>query len=256
MVYRCEEVIRLPSVTGQPLYKQLVAYFKEKIESGEWVVGEQIPSERELCRQFDVSRITVRQAIAEAEKEGLLEAVQGKGTFVARPKIHQELQQITSFKETMTMWGMVPRTNVIRIDSEPADLTIASVLGLTEGEPVLHLDLIGYGDQWPMVVYHSTFPYRTGMLLAEEAKKLEAAGEGFSTFDLYENAGLEKPGMVKQTYEVGIASSQIGELLQVPEGQPLFHVTSIFYSAAEQPLEFRTAYYRGDKYKFYITRRL
>jgi len=246
----------LPSVLGQPLYKQLVAYFKEKIQSGEWAVGEQIPSERELCKQFDVSRITVRQAIAEAEKEGLLHAVQGKGTFVAKPKIHQELHQITSFKETMTMWGMVPRTKVVRIESEPANLTLASVLGITEGEPVVHLELVGYGDQLPMVVYQSTFPHRTGMLLAEEAKKLEAAGEGFSTFDLYEKAGLERPGMVKQTYEVGAAAGRVAELLQLPEGQPLFQVTSIFSSATEQPMEFRTAYYRGDKYKFYITRRL
>jgi GntR family transcriptional regulator len=243
-------------VLGQPLYKQLIAYFKEKIESGEWAVGEQIPSERELCKQFDVSRITVRQAIAEAEKEGLLQAVQGKGTFVAKPKIHQELQQITSFKETMAMWGMVPRTKVFRIESEPADLTIASVLGMTEGEPVVHLELVGYGDQLPMVYYHSTFSHRIGILLAEEAKKLEEAGEGFSTYDLYEKAGLEKPGMVKQTYEVGTASALIGERLQIPEGQPLFRVTSIFSSIAEQPLEFRTAYYRGDKYKFYITRKL
>jgi len=246
----------LPSVLGQPLYKQLVAYFKEKIEAGEWAVGEQIPSERELCKQFDVSRITVRQAIAEAEKEGLLQAVQGKGTFVAKPKIRQELQQITSFKETMTMWGMVPRTKVIRIDTEPADLAIASVLGIMEGEPVIHLELAGYGDQLPMVYYHSTFSHRVGMLLAEEAKRLEAAEEGFSTFDLYERAGLEKPGMVKQTYEVSVASAEIGRLLEIPEGQPLFRVTSIFSSGTEQPLEFRTAYYRGDKYKFYITRRL
>jgi len=246
----------LPSESGQPLYKQLVAYFKEKIESGEWAVGTQIPSERELCKQFDVSRITVRQAIAVAEKEGLLQAVQGKGTFVAKPKIHQELQQITSFKETMTMWGMVPRTKVLRIESEPADLAIASVLGIPEGGPVVHLELIGYGDDLPMVYYHSTFSHPIGKRLAEEAKKLEEAGEGFSTYDLYARAGLEQPGMVKQTYEVGAASARVGELLQIPEGQPLFHVTSIFSSRAERPLEFRTAYYRGDKYKFYITRRL
>jgi len=61
---------------------------------------------------------------------------------------------------------------------------------------------------------------------------------------------------VKQTYEVGAATAQIGELLQIPEGQPLFRVTSIFSTASEQPLEYRTAYYRGDKNKFYITRRL
>lgn len=246
----------MPAELGQPLYKQLVAYLKEKIESGEWAVGEQIPSERELCKQFNVSRITVRQAISVVEKEGLLQAVQGKGTFVARPKIHQELQQITSFKETMAMWGMVPRTKVFCIESEPADLTIASVLGITEGEPVIHLKLVGYGDDLPMVYYHSTFFHHIGKRLAEEAKKLEAAGEGFSTYDLYDRAGIERPGMVKQTYEVGTASSPVSELLQISEGQPLFHVTSIFSSTEERPLEFRTAYYRGDKYKFYITRRL
>lgn len=241
---------------GQPLYKQLIAYIRKNIESGEWSVGEQIPSERELCKQFAVSRITVRQAIAEAEKEGLLQRVQGKGTFVAKPKINQELQQITSFKETMTMWGMQPRTIVYRIETEPADLQTSSVLGLTEGEPVVHLELLGYGDDTPMVFYHSTFSYDIGMQIVEAGKKMEEEGEGFSTYDLYEKAALEKPYMVRQTFEVCGASKFIGERLQIETGQPVFFVTSIFSSQAEQPLEFRTAYYRGDKYKFYITRKL
>ncbi|OUM86064.1 MAG: hypothetical protein BAA01_01575 [Bacillus thermozeamaize] len=94
------------------------------------------------------------------------------------------------------------------------------------------------------------------MQIVEAGKRMEEEGEGFSTYDLYEKASLEKPYIVRQTFEVCGASSFIGERLQVETGQPVFYVTSIFSSQTEQPLEFRTAYYRGDKYKFYITRKL
>lgn len=240
----------------QPLYKQLVLYIRGQIESGDWPLGEQIPSERDLCNQFSVSRITVRQAIAEAENEGLLHRVQGKGTFVAKPKINQTLQKMTTFKETMNMWGLKPRTRIHHVFTEPSDLQTAALLGLTDGEPVVRLEMVGYGDEIPMVYYSSTLPQSSGWKLVDAAKEMEQQEEGFSTYDLYRVAGCEQPHMLRQTYEVAVADSSINNKLKTEIGSPVFKVTSIFCTKAEEPVEFRVAYYRGDKYKFYITRYL
>jgi len=88
-----------------PLYIQLKDLIQEKIESGVYAEGTAIPSERELCNMYEVSRITVRQAIERAVSEGLLVRRPGKGTYVSARKIHQPLERITSFGTTMTGTG-------------------------------------------------------------------------------------------------------------------------------------------------------
>src|SRR5699024_11697021 len=96
--------------TSVPLYEQLKDIIEHKINSNEYKVNEQIPSERELGETYDVSRVTVRQAIALAEKEGLVSKVHGVGTFVAKPKIKQQIEEITDFASTATQLGVDERT--------------------------------------------------------------------------------------------------------------------------------------------------
>lgn len=81
------------------LYYQLKTILAEKIHSGQWKVNDRIPTERELCDAYGVSRATVRLALGELENEGLLYRKQGKGTFVAAPKIEQLLSGFYSFSE-------------------------------------------------------------------------------------------------------------------------------------------------------------
>ncbi|MBI3962513.1 MAG: GntR family transcriptional regulator, partial [Deinococcus sp.] len=86
-----------------PLYYQLKELLRERIEAGEWEPGNQIPTEEELCERYKVSRITVREAIQGLVSEGLLYRQQGRGTFVAKAKIQQGLQRLTSFTEDMQL---------------------------------------------------------------------------------------------------------------------------------------------------------
>ena len=70
-----------------PIYVQIRTYIYDRIKSGEWKPGDQIPSERDLSSQFGVSRVTIRQALANLEDEDLVRRAQGQGTFVSTPKI-------------------------------------------------------------------------------------------------------------------------------------------------------------------------
>src|SRR5699024_586858 len=92
---------RIDPTSSTPLYTQLVEVLRDKIQSKELVPGGKLPSERELCEIYDVSRITVRNAISRAENEGLVERIQGMGTFVATTKYKQSLSEVKSFAATM-----------------------------------------------------------------------------------------------------------------------------------------------------------
>src|SRR5829696_3091820 len=94
-------------VKGGPLprYYQLKEILHEKIRTGQWQPGALIPSERELCAQYGLSRMTARQSVIELVREGLLYRVQGKGTFVARPRITQQLMALTGFSQDMAARG-------------------------------------------------------------------------------------------------------------------------------------------------------
>lgn len=237
-----------------PLYLQLKEAIRQKIESGAWAVGERIPSERELCELYQVSRITVRQAIAAAINEGLLFRQQGKGTYVAKPKINQTLASVTSFCDTMLSMGLAPSTRILGWKAVPVDMQLAQILDLPVYAQVINLKLLGLGSGQPMVVYDSAFPYDLGMKLVEKAEELQERGEPFSTLDLYSATGSKMPHTARQTFEANVADEVWSRLMQIKKGFPLFIITSLFLDNEGRPLEFRKAVYRGDKYKFSITR--
>jgi GntR family transcriptional regulator len=144
-----------------PLHQQLKATIEEHILSGEWLPGTQVPSERELCEQYDISRITVRQALTALVMEGRLIRAQGRGTFVGSPRIEQQLTQLTGFTQDMQARGKRPSTEKLAARSLYDILTKkyrlqpvramqqmeaiaypaaeAKLLGTRRGAPVLHI---------------------------------------------------------------------------------------------------------------------
>ena len=96
-----------------PLYHQLKEIIKEKIELGKWLPGDKIPSENELCKMYEISRNTAIKALDDLVQEGLLHRVQGKGTFVSKPKFEQPLTGFYSFSKVLKDKGMNPKDLII-----------------------------------------------------------------------------------------------------------------------------------------------
>ena len=237
-----------------PLYKQLSDLLRQQIEEGKIKPDHPIPSERSLCEKFRISRITVRQAISEMINQGMLYRKQGKGTFVAKRKINQGLVRFVNFARTVLELGMKPSTKIIRNDILPADIQIAKILDIPVTSQILKLSLLGMGDDEPLVLYESYFPLPLGKKLAKEAVIREKKQEPFSTYDLYEKTSNVLPRFVTQTFEAITADDRLASIMKVKKGAPIFMITSIFQTMDHLPLEFRTAMYRGDRYKFHITR--
>lgn len=235
-----------------PLHQQVKEKLYELINKKK--PGDQIPTERDLCRTFNLSRTTVRQAIQEAVNEGMLHRVQGKGTFIAKPKIRQELFRISTFKETITARGMVPRIKILEERHLPANLQTARLLNVSASEEIVSLSMIGYADEEPIVLYYCYLPAKIGRPTVDEARKRERAGEAFSTFELYRDRCSVLSHVTNQTFEATLADDGVASLLRIKKGDPVFRVTSIIFDHDNQPVEFKQAFYRGDKFNFNISR--
>src|SRR6266513_39474 len=111
-----------------PRYYQLKEIMRERVQSDEWMPGDLIPSERELGEQYGISRMTARQAITELVNEGLFYREQGKGTFVSRHKITQQLIRLTGFTEDIRARGQRPGAKVLSARMVPADEATAEKL--------------------------------------------------------------------------------------------------------------------------------
>lgn len=144
----------------EPFYYQLAKEIEGKIESGEWKKGEKITSERELCIQYNVSRITVRNAINELEKKGKLEKIQGKGTFVIGKNIVQSLGNVYSFSREMEKQGKITSTKLLIQKLIKADFKIASQLGIDEGSEIVYLERLRIADDLPIMLEKTYFDYK------------------------------------------------------------------------------------------------
>lgn len=142
-----------------PLYCQLASKIEEQIENGTYQEGDRIPSERELCDIYNVSRMTVRLAIDELVREGKIEKVQGKGTYVLNKSIVQDLNNVYSFSKEMEKQGKISSTQIIKREIVSADHKVASHLGIEDGEQVVFLERLRLAENVAIMVEKTWFPF-------------------------------------------------------------------------------------------------
>ncbi len=134
-------------------YQQVYESLETQIESGVYKPGDFLPPEPELCRQFNVSRTTVRKAVEILRARGLVLVQQGRGTTIAEPGIHtQRLNTITSFSETLKTFGMKGRNKVLSCRTVPATDSLAQELRVTKGEDLLQLRRLVIADGRPLAI--------------------------------------------------------------------------------------------------------
>ncbi len=122
-------------MTGEPLYSLVASRAEELIAAGTWKEGDRLPPERQLCRDWDVSRSTLRQALGELEARGLISRHRGRGTFVTRPRLQLPIAGAFSISEAMRQNGMAVSTRVIGVRVIEASRQLASDLACLPGDP-------------------------------------------------------------------------------------------------------------------------
>lgn len=231
-----------------PIYHQLEEQLKKQIREGLLQEEEAIPSEREYAEQFQISRMTVRQAISNLVREGLLYREKGRGTFVNKQKVEQELQGLTSFTEDMQMRGMKPSSRTLSFQTLPAPGGIASRLQIAEGSPVYEISRIRLADGLPMALETNYIPEALMPGLTEEDL-------GHSLYEYAENRLSLSIAEAGQEIEAAGAKNREAGLLSIQEGSPILLILRTTRLSDGTPFEFVQSAYRADRYKFIHTMR-
>ncbi|AZB41880.1 phosphonate metabolism transcriptional regulator PhnF [Bacillus sp. FJAT-42376] len=226
-----------------PIYYQVEENIKEKIHSGEWKSGDAIPSERQFCEQYSISRMTVRQAISNLVNEGILERKRGRGTFVSAAKLNQELTGITSFTEQMAEQGKKPETKVLSFEQTSSSKQAAKELGLDQDEEIYKVKRIRLADGEAIAYETLYMPVR----LFPDMTKKHAEG---SIYDYIENQCGLPIQYGKQELEAAEAGKKAADALKLDEGAPVLKIQRTSFTPDHTAVEYTKTIYRGDRYKY------
>lgn len=213
--------------------------------------GTRFPTDKELTVSFDVSRITVNQAVRSLVDSGYLRRMQGKGTFVTRPVFQRNELKLNSFSEDTIAMGFKPGARILTHRVVEPEEDIGKKLRLEPGEKVLYLERLMSADDEVIAVLYTSLPLK----LCKNFDEWFTA-EALDDVSLY--AVLEKKcgyrlAEAKETIESVNAGSREAALLSIPQGSALLWLRRSTYLDDGNPVEYSHLIYRGDRYKMDIT---
>jgi GntR family transcriptional regulator len=229
------------------LYSRVETVLASEITDGNLKVGDQLPTEDRLITRFGVSRITIRRAIQNLVSRGLVEIRRGKGTFVAAPKITQDLRELSGFVEDMHALGRKPTARVIGREIVTADATVASQLALTRGEHVVRIRRVRLADGVPLSFDETYLPLEIGKKIITNDLKVEPI---FSLLERKYNVPL-----IEAEYKLDAvaADGEVAAALKVKHRSPIFRIERTSYSTGSRPVDYERLHYRADLVQF-VTR--
>jgi GntR family transcriptional regulator len=235
--------VTLPPADGRPLYRRLLAQLRSDIGSGRLRPGDAISPELEIARSHRISRHTVRQAMIELTREGLLRRERGRGTFVARPPIVRSLGTFYSFAHEMQDRGLEFHTRVVHRDVRPASQVVAARLDLPAGALVIEMELLRLVEGSPVSLEFSVTPH------ARFASLLTADVTRQSLYDIMASAHGVAVTLGREELRPVVLDRRQAALLEVQPGSPAFHVSRETLAGTER-VEWRRSLVRGDRYLF------
>ena len=228
---------------GLSAHAQIEAEIARRIESGILRPGDQIPPERELVEQMQVSRMTLRQGLTRLVDRGLLERQRGRGTFVREPKVVHSLSNLTGLHGELLSQGLQPTARLLTKAEIPAPKAVADLLEIAEGAPVYWITRLRLGAGVPIAHETSYFPASLMPGLLEE--DLERG----SIYELMGQYGTRPVG-AKQSLEPVVARSEEAAMLEIAPGSPVMLIERIARDAQERAVEYAKDIYRGDRSRF------
>ncbi|MFC5958261.1 GntR family transcriptional regulator [Streptomyces pratens] len=205
--------------------------------------GSSMPAERFLALEFRTSRTTVRKALQELVSEGRLVRIQGKGTFVARPKIYRTLQ-LTSYTEDMRNQGLTPASQLLNIDHIAAGEELAALLEVERGEKVLRVERLRLAGGEPMAIEATHLSARRFPGLRRNLARRTSL---YTTLTEVYGVRLAE---ADETIETSPATPREAGLLHTDVGLPMLRLSRHSRDETGTPVEWVRAVYRGSRYRF------
>lgn len=230
-----------------PLYRQLVRSVEKKIQDGSFPEGTRIPSEQELMRRFGLSRVTVRQAMEDLFQRNMIVRKQGLGTFVQRPVMTQEVDDLFGFYPALLNRGLNPKTRVLSYEFVAADREARERLDLSPGEKVLRFSREYLLEPSLFLIIQMHIPQD----LAAKWTRREAV-EINSFRLLREKAGIQIQGS-SLAIRASLAAGKIGEWLRIAKGSPVLELRRLTYSVGKRPVEYAILFFPGESWELKTT---
>lgn len=225
--------------TWLPQYREIELALRARLRGMQ--PGERLPSDAELCREFDVSRMTARNAMQRLEADGLVQRIPGLGSFVVVPPSHRYADRLMAFSEEMRRQGRVPSSRLLAREIRPATESEAGALALAPGEPVILVTRLRLADGAPVAHERAVLVRRTGDVV------LAADLERGSLHEALAGAGIHlRRG--QGTITAAAATSEDAALLDVAEGSPLLVERRIIVDDHRRPIEATESRYPAERY--------
>ena len=225
-------------------YMQLYDILVHKITSGEWKPDERMPTEMELCRRYDLSRITVRDTLDMLASEGYIYRKQGKGTFVAVRPIEQKLTKLYTLREGIEAKGMIPSNKILSFKAVISDGKAQEALELKDGERVYELIRCFYASGIPYAVETSYIPVSIYPDMTAELIEARGLYKTMQFFNIIPERAVENLTAVK-------VSSEDALLLNVDSSDFAIKDERITYSG-EKVIEYTIDIIRSDFFSYTI----
>jgi GntR family transcriptional regulator len=224
-----------------PLYSQLVSIVKRNITAGTLSPGQLLPSEAELCKTFEISRSTVRQAIGALEAEGLVVRKQGRGTFVAEPKMRRKTENVYSFTSEISSMGLTPSSTLVEFEVIEPTPDIIKVLELNSKDTsVYRFTRIRNVDEEPLILETSFYPQYIYPKLSRELLKTH------SFYSLLYEVGIA-PASALDSYEAVVMGKEEAEMLGCTPGSCAFSLQRRTRTETGMIYEYTQSLIRADR---------
>lgn len=227
-----------------PLYHQLAQQLTAAVENGVLKPGDPFENEIALAERLQLSRPTVRRAIAEMVARGLLVRRRGVGTTVANEVIHRR-DELTSLFDDLQRQGRVPRTEVLALEVESYDDRAAAALNLPPESPLVLIERLRFADDTPIGILRNWLPPAYADLTRDDLSQ-------HGLYELLRARGV-RPAVAHQTIGARSPGAREQRLLKLTKSEPLLTMTRKAYDGSGAAVEFGDHCYRADQYAFDIT---
>lgn len=224
------------------LVEQLQTLVQEIRDRGETC----LPSERELGEQFNVSRVTVRNALAALEEQGQIYRVQGKGAFVSEEKFRQPLSALTSFTQDMDTQGMVSGSRILALETISAPRKVAQLLQVPENAELVLLRRLRTINAEPIAIENCYLPSHLGLTLQPHFTHNSSL---YALLQLHCNV---TPVWAEQSFEVGTLFPWEQTLFGEKAPPYAMCTTRLTFDQNDTPIEYVESKYRADRYAYHV----
>ncbi|WZL80695.1 GntR family transcriptional regulator [Vallitaleaceae bacterium 9-2] len=228
---------------SKPIYQQLAKELAREIKAGVYKAGDRLPSERELARQYEVSRMTARQALKLLEQQSVVHREQGSGTYVKAPAFAQN--NVGSFTETIGNMGYRARTKILELHFIYGLDMVARQLNLPPDTTLLKVKRLRYGDDIPMALETLYIP-------KIYCPNLEGYDLTMSLYKLLEEVYNIHVKRVSYTMEAQIANPIYAKIFDLNKTTALLKVSGVTIDQTDRKLFYEESLYRSDLYNYHV----